>query len=96
MELKVREEKVFFVDHKDFDEFINHAYPDLQNKFVLMDDEEAFYDSNIELYADGEVDKWDVQRIQEGETVYMANVLLDDACRRGLAKRGMYIIQISK
>lgn len=95
MQLKVDEEKVFFVDYGDLDEFINHHYPNLQNKFEFVADEEMSNDSSKQICVDGKVDEGSKAQIQEGEGMFMTNPLLNDACRRGLLEKGMYVIRVS-
>lgn len=96
MQLKVDEEKLFFVDYGDLDEFINHHYPNLQNKFEFVADEEMNNGSETAIHdVTGEVDVHAEKRIQEGEGMYMTNSLLNDACKRGLLEKGTYVIQVS-
>lgn len=94
MDLKVREERVFFVEYKDLNAFINHHYPNLQGKFHVVEAEELSNDSEKGFNVDGQVDSYDEEQLKKGKTMCMTHALLDDACRRGLIRKGTYVIEV--
>lgn len=95
MQLKVEEKKVFFVEYGDLDNFINHHFPKLENKFEFVADEEMNNDSDKEITVSGEVDEYAEKLLLEGGGMYMTHVFLNDACRRGLLEKGTYVIRVS-
>lgn len=83
------------VHWEDLDKFINFHFFNGEKKFEFVADQEASNDSSYPFHVDGKVDDYDTKQIDDGETMYMAQAYLEEACRRELIPPGQYLVNVS-
>ena len=95
MELKFETRKIYVVNYFDLDNFINHHYPNLKNRFEFAADEEMANDVDKLYSITGELDKYDEKHLKDGNERYMARTYLNDLCKKGIIPSGEYLIIVS-
>lgn len=96
MELETKEETFICVDYNDLDKFINYSYS--REDFYFVAEEECGNYTNIIFNVTGELSKWDVEDVRKfgsGENSSPGTrALLNDLCKQGKIKPGMYLIKV--
>lgn len=97
MELKHKEKTVISVDARDLGQYLGKKY-NTKKPFCLY--EEASNDTTHDVDISKEETYFDQEEADEiiqkgGCEYYMMGILLEDAARKGLLKRGNYLVNVS-
>jgi len=95
--MKYKKVTYFEVDFGEVEDAINKAF-DLTDFYEFPDDMECNNDTKLSIDVDGNLSAYDeknLTRFLNGEGNFMARILMNDMCRRGLIPPGEYLVNVS-
>jgi hypothetical protein len=94
--MKINTKTVHAVDAFDFEVFVQEKFG---VEFSFQTDVEAVNDTDHEFYVNGEVDKWDQEKVDRilagGYAGYGTNALLNYMAKAGMIPKGNYLISLN-
>lgn len=88
-----REKLVICVEYHDVERIIEKEYG--FTEFSIPCNEEMGNDVTLDVDVDGKVDKWEKKDIENRKQEFRTREYMNDLARRGLIKKGIYMINIS-
>ena len=87
------EKVVIAVDYNDVERIIQNEYG--FDEFSIPCNEEKGNDATIEIHVNGKVSSYEQEDIELRHQPYMTRTYMNDLARRGLIKKGIYMIDVS-